>query len=84
MAYNLEAKCYRKSYLITGQTQGIVEDIRRRFPDKDVYWLPNGVNLAITIQRKFIHMAYAPDTASAKTTSYFFMVEFWGTHKVLI
>ena len=45
LAYRLEAKCYRRSYLITGQTQGIVKDIRRRFPDKDVYWLPNGVNL---------------------------------------
>ncbi|MBK9590711.1 MAG: glycosyltransferase [Crocinitomicaceae bacterium] len=45
LAYRLEAKCYRRSYLITGQTQGIVEDIRRRFPEKDVYWLPNGVNL---------------------------------------
>jgi len=45
LAYNLEAKCYRRAYLITGQTQGIVKDIRRRFPDKDVFWLPNGVNL---------------------------------------
>lgn len=45
LAYRLEAKCYRRSYLITGQTQGIVNDIRKRFPEKDVYWLPNGVNL---------------------------------------
>jgi len=45
LAYNLEAKCYRKSHFITGQTQGIVDDIRRRFPNKDVYWLPNGVDV---------------------------------------
>lgn len=45
MAYRLEAKCYRKSFLITGQTQGIVDDISRRFPDKKVVWLPNGVDL---------------------------------------
>lgn len=45
MAYWLEARCYQRSYLITGQTQGIVADIHRRFPEKDVYWLPNGVNL---------------------------------------
>ena len=45
LAYILEAKCYQRSYLITGQTQGIVQDIRKRFPEKDVYWLPNGVNL---------------------------------------
>lgn len=45
LAYNLEAKLYRKSYLITGQTQGIVADIRERFPEKEVYWLPNGVDV---------------------------------------
>ena len=45
LAYNLEAKCYNKSTLITGQTQGIVNDINRRFPTKKVYWLPNGVNV---------------------------------------
>ena len=44
-AYQLEAKCYGKSYLITGQTNGIVESIKTRFPSKDVYWLPNGVDL---------------------------------------
>lgn len=46
MAYWLEKKCYQSSYLVTGQTQGIVNDIRKRFPNKDVYWLPNGVNLS--------------------------------------
>lgn len=46
LAYNLEAKCYKKSTLITGQTQGIVKDITTRFPKKDVFWLPNGVDTA--------------------------------------
>ena len=45
LAYNLESKCYRKAHLITGQTQGIVDDIKARFPLKDVYWLPNGVDV---------------------------------------
>lgn len=45
MAYRLEAKCYRSAFLITGQTQGIVDDISRRFPEKKVVWLPNGVDL---------------------------------------
>jgi glycosyltransferase involved in cell wall biosynthesis len=45
LAYNLEAKCYNKSTLITGQTQGIVSDIKNRFPSKNVYWLPNGVDV---------------------------------------
>ncbi len=41
----LEEFLYRKSALITGQTKGIVSNIKSRFPDKLVYWLPNGVDL---------------------------------------
>lgn len=40
----LEAWIYRKSDLISGQTQGIVADIRRRFPQKSFFWLKNGVD----------------------------------------
>ncbi len=43
----LEEYLYRKSFLITGQTQGIVKDISGRFPQKNVYWLPNGVDLKL-------------------------------------
>ena len=46
LAYKLEAKCYRQAFLITGQTQGIVDNIRARFPYKKVYWLPNGVDVS--------------------------------------
>ena len=42
LAYQLEAKCYKKAYLVTGQTQGIVDDIASRFPSKRIYYLPNG------------------------------------------
>lgn len=45
MAYKLEAFLYRKSTFITGQTQGIVENIKVRFPKSTCYWLPNGVDL---------------------------------------
>ncbi len=45
MAYRLEATCYKRASLITGQTEGIVKNISKRFPKKDVYWLPNGVNI---------------------------------------
>lgn len=44
-AYNLERKCYDKASLITGQTKGIVDDILKRFSNKEVYWLPNGVDI---------------------------------------
>ncbi len=45
LAYRLESKCYLKADLITGQTQGIVKDISRRFNLKNIHWLPNGVNI---------------------------------------
>lgn len=45
LATKLEEFCYRKSALITGQTQGIVRDIKTRFPNKNVYWLKNGVDI---------------------------------------
>ena len=43
-SYRLEAWIYRRSYLVTGQTQGIVQAIARRFPNVPVFWLPNGVD----------------------------------------
>ncbi len=46
LAYNLEAKLYCKSVLVTGQTQGICKSINERFPKVKTYWLPNGVDVA--------------------------------------
>ena len=45
-ATKLEEFLYRKSDLISCQTQGIVKNISLRFPNKKVYWLPNGVDLS--------------------------------------
>jgi glycosyltransferase involved in cell wall biosynthesis len=45
MAYNLEAKLYKRSVLVTGQTQGICKNIKARFPNVKTHWLPNGVDL---------------------------------------
>jgi glycosyltransferase involved in cell wall biosynthesis len=45
LARALEEWCYRRSALITGQSEGIVANISRRFPEKQVKLLPNGVNL---------------------------------------
>lgn len=44
-ATKLEEFLYKRSDLISGQTQGIVKNISDRFPNKKVYWLPNGVDL---------------------------------------
>ena len=41
----LEEFLYRNSFLICGQTQGIVNNIKLRFPEKNIYWLKNGVDI---------------------------------------
>jgi glycosyltransferase involved in cell wall biosynthesis len=46
LAYNLEEKLYRKSILVTGQTQGICKSINERFPSVKTFWLPNGVDVS--------------------------------------
>ena len=81
MAYRLEAKCYERATLITGQTQGIVSDIAQRFPAKEVYWLPNGVNIDFYNPALFSDGDFEPETDSKLRTSYFFTVEFWGMPK---
>ena len=48
----LEEWIYKKSTAICGQTQGIVEDIQSRFPEKPIYWFPNGVDAEL-IERDF-------------------------------
>jgi glycosyltransferase involved in cell wall biosynthesis len=47
MATLLEEWLYKKAFMVTGQTQGIVADIKKRFPNKTVHWLPNGVDESI-------------------------------------
>ncbi|MEO6882582.1 MAG: glycosyltransferase family 4 protein [Bacteroidia bacterium] len=46
LSSKLEEFMYRKSELISGQTQGIVKNISDRFPEKKIFWLPNGVDLS--------------------------------------
>ncbi|MBA3901520.1 MAG: glycosyltransferase family 4 protein, partial [Bacteroidetes bacterium] len=45
LSTKLEEFLYRNSAIISGQTQGIVNNISQRFPKKVVYWLPNGVDM---------------------------------------
>lgn len=47
LSTKLEEFLYKKSFLITGQTQGIVKNINDRFPEKRVWWLPNGVDISL-------------------------------------
>jgi len=43
-AYLLEGLIYKKSILVSGQTQGIVKSIKDRFPHVKTYWLRNGID----------------------------------------
>lgn len=45
LTYKLEHWIYRNSYIISGQTKGIVQSIATRFPPKKVVWFPNGVDV---------------------------------------
>jgi glycosyltransferase involved in cell wall biosynthesis len=44
LAYKLEKKIYSKSVLVSGQTQGIIENIKLRYPNINTFWLPNGID----------------------------------------
>lgn len=46
LSTRLEEFMYKRSILITGQTKGIINNISERFPEKKVYWLPNGAELS--------------------------------------
>lgn len=40
----LEAFCYQRAWLVTGQSRGILLDIKKRFPGVPAYHLSNGVD----------------------------------------
>lgn len=44
LAYWLEARLYKASALVSGQTQGIVSSVKTRFPKVKTFWLPNGID----------------------------------------
>jgi glycosyltransferase involved in cell wall biosynthesis len=44
VAERLESFCYRKAWLVTGQSREILEDIQKRFPKTNAYHLSNGTD----------------------------------------
>ncbi len=44
-AHRLAGWIYKNADLITGQTKGILEAIKKIMPGKKMYWLPNGVDV---------------------------------------
>lgn len=71
-AWKLEARCYRKASLITGQTMGIVENIRERFRDKKLFWLPNGVDLGYYDPNKYQAQGFRERNGFTPTDCIFF------------
>jgi colanic acid biosynthesis glycosyl transferase WcaI len=47
LAERLEACCYRKAWLVSGQSVGILADIQARFPKVPTYHLSNGVDTTV-------------------------------------
>ena len=47
LARRLEAFCYRRAWLVSGQSREILDDIRRRFPGVRTYHLSNGVDATV-------------------------------------
>jgi glycosyltransferase involved in cell wall biosynthesis len=47
VAQILEAFCYRKAWLVTGQSKEIQSDVQRRFPSIPTYHLSNGVDTTV-------------------------------------
>lgn len=47
LARSLETFCYKKAWLVTGQSQEIVQNITSRFPNVPTYHLSNGVNTSV-------------------------------------
>lgn len=43
----LEKFCYRKSWLVTGQSKTILEDVEQRFPGTRLFHLSNGVDTTV-------------------------------------
>jgi glycosyltransferase involved in cell wall biosynthesis len=72
MAYRLEAKCYKRAHLVTGQTMGIVEDITKRFPEVQAYWLPNGVDLTFYDRSKYVSGKYRDKHGFSQEQKLFF------------
>jgi colanic acid biosynthesis glycosyl transferase WcaI len=56
-ARRLEAFCYRRAWLVSGQSRGILADISARFPEVTTHHLSNGVDPAM----------FTPDAATSAT-----------------
>lgn len=52
LAGHLESFCYQHAWLVTGQSESIIENIHQRFPDLHLYHLSNGVDIDLFTPRQ--------------------------------
>lgn len=57
LARRLEAFCYRRAWLVSGQSREILDDIRRRFPGVRTYHISNGVDAVMFSPERACHEA---------------------------
>lgn len=53
LSRKLEAFCYRKAWLVTGQSREILRDVNERFPGVKTYHLSNGVDVNLFSPEKY-------------------------------
>jgi glycosyltransferase involved in cell wall biosynthesis len=75
LSARLEALFYRRAWLVSGQTKGIVADIQRRFPRVATFHLSNGVDV-----RQFAPDKSTEAARSTLTESGEFVVIYAGLH----
>ena len=71
----LEKFCYRRAWLITGQSKSIITNILERFPDRSTFHLSNGVDTSVFRPDESTNDARASLKASGK-----FVVLYAGLH----
>jgi colanic acid biosynthesis glycosyl transferase WcaI len=75
LGQRLESFCYRRAWLVTGQSKGILQDIESRFPQQKTFLLSNGSDTRV------FHPAKRTDAARARlTSSDEFVVLYAGLH----
>lgn len=55
LLYGLEKWIYKHAHLLTGQTQGIVTELRKYKPEEKVFWLKNGIDYSFLEQTPIDH-----------------------------
>lgn len=71
----LEAFCYRRAWLISGQSRSILSDIQARFPGRPTFHLSNGVDVS-----KFGSTHYAPEVRASLAGQAECVVLYAGLH----